>query len=61
MRQRIPSIHDNQLFRDGDASPLVIGSPDWFAWLDTEGTTSFSYRLANGSATVRRERKRNSW
>jgi LuxR family maltose regulon positive regulatory protein len=46
----------------GDAEPIAVGSPAWFAWLS--GATSFRLATPQGPVTVRKERAgggRGSW
>lgn len=48
--------------RDGLDYQVPVGTPDWYAWLDT--ATSFAFRSPQGSFTARRERsgnKRGGW
>lgn len=48
--------------RDGQAQTLVVGTPAWYAWLQT--TTTFTFTSDKGTFTARRERagnRRGSW
>ncbi|MFQ3684043.1 LuxR C-terminal-related transcriptional regulator [Roseiflexus sp.] len=54
-------IIDNHLCRSDGADAIAVGSPEWYAWLNDEQTTSFVYRSASGGFTARRERQRNGW
>ncbi|HEY4384324.1 MAG TPA: LuxR C-terminal-related transcriptional regulator [Ktedonobacteraceae bacterium] len=43
---------------------IVVGSEQWFAWLDKETSTTFSFSTRDGSYTARRERvgnRRGGW
>jgi predicted ATPase/DNA-binding CsgD family transcriptional regulator len=64
MARTTPTVHNSRLFyqRDGQDCQLVVGTPDWYAWLDT--ATSFAFRSTQGSFTARKERsgnKRGNW
>jgi LuxR family transcriptional regulator, maltose regulon positive regulatory protein len=64
-RRRIPYVTGNQLVSAGSdgeqSSPVIVGSPDWFAWLADERHGSFAIRTGAGAVTFRRERKRHGW
>lgn len=59
MTRTTPTVHNSRLFyqRDGLDCQLVVGTPDWYAWLDT--ATSFAFRSTQGSFTARKERAGN--
>jgi hypothetical protein len=38
-----------------DASPITVGTPAWFAWL--EQATTFTFRSPSGHFTARKERQ----
>ncbi len=64
MARTTPTVHNSRLFyqRDGQDCQLVVGTPDWYTWLDT--ATSFAFRSTQGSFTARKERsgnKRGNW
>jgi len=64
MARSTPIIHSNRLFygTHEDEAQIFVGSPEWYAWLDT--ATSFAFHDAHGSFTARRERtsnKRGGW
>src|SRR5450432_576624 len=44
-----------------ERTPVVVGSQRWYSWLAEEQNSSFSFRNALGTFTVRRERKRHGW
>lgn len=35
--------------------PIVVDSPEWFAWLEQESSTLFAFQAASGSYTARKE------
>ena len=45
----------------GEAPSIVLGSPGWDQWLQSEQNRSFAFESDEGSMTVRRERKRNGY
>ena len=61
----LPVVSDHLLhlpdLETGEQSPVNVGSQRWFSWLVEEQNTSFSFRNALGTFTVRRERKRHGW
>lgn len=64
MRQVIAIVQDGTLTyqRDGHEQTLVVGTPAWYAWLDT--ATLFAFRSDGGKFTARREQagnKRGGW
>ncbi|HZR40699.1 MAG TPA: NB-ARC domain-containing protein [Ktedonobacteraceae bacterium] len=64
MARITPTVRSDRLFyqRDGQDYQVVVGTPDWYAWLTT--ATSFAFRCPQGSFTARRERsgnKRGGW
>jgi DNA-binding SARP family transcriptional activator/predicted negative regulator of RcsB-dependent stress response len=61
MARQLAYIQDDLLYYDAALAPLVVGSPEWFAWLDQPERRSFSIRTASNAITVRREKKRNSY
>ncbi len=64
-QKALPVVSDHLLHMpDQEASeptPVVVGSQRWYNWLAEEQNTSFSFRNALGTFTVRRERKRHGW
>ena len=40
---------------ENDASPIIVDTPAWFAWL--EHATTFTFRSASGRFTARKERQ----
>jgi DNA-binding SARP family transcriptional activator/tetratricopeptide (TPR) repeat protein len=62
--RRIPAVIDGYLHPapEGDQhDPIVVGSVEWFGWLDEPAHKSFSFRTEQGAVTVRREQKRYNW
>ncbi|HEY7419397.1 MAG TPA: NB-ARC domain-containing protein, partial [Ktedonobacteraceae bacterium] len=64
MARTTPIVHNSRLFyqHEGLDCQLVVGTPDWYAWLAT--ATSFAFHSTQGSFTARRERsgnKRGNW
>jgi hypothetical protein len=59
MAQTPSIIQDGILtdLRDGRPTQLVVGSPDWYAWLQTAST--FTFRGEHGSLTAHKERAGN--
>src|SRR5579859_3825398 len=53
MTRSTPTIHDALLSVEGEA--ISIGSVQWFAWLERETTTIFSFHNQQGSYTARKE------
>lgn len=61
MARQLAYIQDNLLFYEATLSPIVVGSPEWYDWLNHESNRSFSLRTPAGAVTLRREKKRNSY
>ena len=59
--RRIPAVRDDRLQAHPIAAPIPVGSPAWFAWLADPAHPSFAYRTADGSMTLRRERRGAGW
>ncbi len=59
--RRIPAVREGTLLIDPPAAPIRVGSPAWFAWLADPAHSSFAYRTAAGSVTLRRERRGTGW
>lgn len=64
MARTTPTVRDGRLSyqRDGQVYQLQVDTPDWFAWLET--ATSFTFSSGEGSFTARREQagnKRGGW
>jgi hypothetical protein len=59
MAQTTPMVHVDVLIyqRDGEECSLVVGTPDWYAWLETVATFAFS--SAYGTFTARKEQTGN--
>jgi LuxR family transcriptional regulator, maltose regulon positive regulatory protein len=61
MAPTTPRVEESTLLPGaGDAGPIVVGTPAWFAWL--ESATNFAFRGPAGSFTARKEsRARGGW
>src|SRR4249920_150148 len=64
MTQATPLVQDDTLTyqRDGQAQTLVVGTPAWYAWLQT--ATTFAFTSDRGTFMARREQagnKRGGW
>jgi predicted ATPase/DNA-binding CsgD family transcriptional regulator len=64
MTQATPFVQDDTLTyqRDGQAQTVVVGTPAWYAWLQT--ATTFAFTNDRGTFTARREQagnKRGGW
>ena len=59
MPQTIPTIEKNSLVyhQDGLDQRILVGTPDWYAWLAT--ATTFRFRNEHAIFTARRERASN--
>lgn len=56
MNRNAPCVHGGVLWMGGGAdSSISLGSPQWFAWLDTH--LSFRYELPGATVTVRKEKR----
>jgi LuxR family maltose regulon positive regulatory protein len=53
MARATPQVEHDLLTGHGDAQPIRVGSPDWYAWLEQAGL--FGFRSAAGGFTARRE------
>lgn len=49
-----PRVDGGVLLLQGDADAIVVGTPEWLAWLDA--ATVFRFAGENGSFTARKER-----
>lgn len=66
MAKSTPAIHNNILFSygEGQVSSIVVGSAQWFEWLDLETSMIFAFHSLDGSFTARKERignQRGGW
>ena len=64
MAQNHPTVQEDTLFYqlDGQAREIMLGTSEWYAWLDLAST--FTFRSATGIFTARKERagnKRGGW
>lgn len=59
MAPSTPTIRDHQLtyWEEGAARTLIVGTPEWYGWLET--ATAFTFSVATGGFTARRERAGN--
>jgi predicted ATPase/DNA-binding CsgD family transcriptional regulator/tetratricopeptide (TPR) repeat protein len=61
----LPLIHNNHLvLQDPTGNALrsvLVGSDEWYTWLQEEHNPSFAFKTQLGSFTARCERKRNGW
>jgi LuxR family maltose regulon positive regulatory protein len=55
MAQTIPIVQVDALIyqRDGEECSLAVGTPAWYAWLET--VTVFAFSSAHGTFTARKE------
>ena len=64
-RHRIPQVIDDKLIllddADGSLPSILVGSADWYAWLNDAATRSFAYHSADATLTARRERQHGHW
>src|SRR4051812_16100882 len=55
----IPLVDHTMLRQPGDeAAVIVVGSPDWYAWLDS--ASSFAFTSAHGTFTAHKEHRKGS-
>jgi LuxR family transcriptional regulator, maltose regulon positive regulatory protein len=56
---RIPVVADGMLHVTSaqEGAGVLVGSPDWFAWLADDAAVSFSFRSPAGDYTARKERR----
>lgn len=52
---RLPTVRDGMLLTNPTDSPILVGTADWFDWLDA--ARSFAYRGAAGRFTARQEER----
>ncbi len=52
-----PKIVSGLLYTDDAFTGTPVGSPDWFAWLDSATTFYFESRSSTGTLTAHRERR----
>jgi LuxR family maltose regulon positive regulatory protein len=64
-RRRIPRVIDDYLQPldeiDGRQPPILLDSPAWYSWLDSEAAQSFAFRSSQVTLTVRREQQHGNW
>jgi len=60
MAQNHPTVQEDTLIyqQDGRTQEIMLGTPEWYAWLDRAST--FTFRSASGTFTARRERAGNT-
>src|SRR5262245_60912812 len=59
MAKRLPHVTDGMLHLPAQPGQdeIVLGSANWFAWLDDPTTRSFTFEDVRGSFTARKERR----
>src|SRR5947209_2026594 len=60
-RHRIPQVIDDQLHllddTVGSMPAILVGSADWYSWLNEATVPSFAFRSLQGTLTARREQQ----
>src|ERR1044072_734087 len=55
MARTTPSVDDTTLTNIKEGGAIVVGTPEWYGWL--EGATTFAFTGRQGNFTARKERR----